>query len=91
MTRKFKASVSRDNGKTWKKVRASGWPIDINGDVGPTREPDAEDGYVIAIDVDEEMIDVVVTERDLKLMKKDIEKRRKLDAQEDKPVLLAQE
>lgn len=66
MTRRFRADVSRDDGNTWKKLKsAQGWAIDIDDD--PIRP-----GYVVAIDDGQTMIDVVITERDLRLMTKDV-------------------
>jgi len=67
--RKFRAEVSLDNGDTWKKLRASGYAIDPNPKDGIAK---TIDGYVIVIDNGDSMIDVILTEKDLKMIVKDI-------------------
>lgn len=71
MTRKFKASVSRNSGVTWNKLRpAQAWPIDVEA-----KGKVPADGYVISLTDGDTMIDIEMTERDLQLMLKDIGKK----------------
>lgn len=72
--RRFKAHMSKDKGVTWKKARATGWPItDI------TSVKDNPFGFVFAIDVGDMMIDVEIPERMLKIILKDVEEKRLFD------------
>jgi|KBSSwiStaDraftv2_1062776.scaffolds.fasta_scaffold483014_2 hypothetical protein len=74
MKRRFKARGSLDRGNTWKQARSTGWPItDINA------KDDEHYGYVIAVDIGDTMVDVKIPERMLKLILKDVTKKKLFD------------
>jgi hypothetical protein len=73
MKRRYTARGSLDKGNTWKKANSTGWPItDIN-------EKDDHFGYVIAVDMGDIMIDVKIPERILRLILRDIERKKVFD------------
>ena len=75
MNRRFKADLSSDQGHTWSKARASGWAI------SDTKSLEMADdyGYVIALTSGDTMIDVLIPEKTLRLMAKDVDKLRVSD------------
>jgi len=74
--RRFKAHLSRDGGITWKKARATGWPIT---DIATKQKNGNLFGYVFAIDIGDVMIDIELPERMLKLILKDVAKKKLFD------------
>lgn len=69
--RRFDAYFSSDGGHTWDKARASGWPIS-ESILGGEKEEDY--GFVIALTSGDTMIDIGISEKQLRLMQKDADK-----------------
>ena len=69
--RRFNASISQDRGDSWKKAISTGWAV--------FDEQEEEYGFNLTIDHGDILTDVELTEKQLRLMGKDINRLKELD------------